>query len=306
MTSLAEAYDRRAGEVGRRRLFLGIGVFVAGAVLVVLAILVGATPLPMEFGLVGRERWSVAREIAGVLAGIGVPAVFVGIFAVLPASAAQRAAAAIGAALALVGVVLFQYAYPYRWYADFETREPTVLALLAVGVFFVGTLTTFWCLFTAAATFKRRNDPGGTVSISFERGGETRTVEVAAADADAARAALGGVGVIGDVDRLGADADRTTGSAGDGDGAGGGRTADSAVRPTSDGGASTNDIRSPAGDGEVIDDAPAGPTGTVDRYCGNCARFEYVRTDRGIQPYCGAHDERMDDMEACPRWEPNR
>jgi hypothetical protein len=39
-----------------------------------------------------------------------------------------------------------------------------------------------------------------------------------------------------------------------------------------------------------------------DRYCGNCAHFDYVRTDRGIQPYCGLHDELMDDMDACEEW----
>jgi hypothetical protein len=27
-----------------------------------------------------------------------------------------------------------------------------------------------------------------------------------------------------------------------------------------------------------------------------------VRTDEGMQPYCAAHDELMDDMTACDEW----
>jgi hypothetical protein len=43
------------------------------------------------------------------------------------------------------------------------------------------------------------------------------------------------------------------------------------------------------------------PTSGPDRdsYCGSCKHFEYVQTDRGMQPYCHAHSEVMDDMEAC-------
>jgi hypothetical protein len=43
---------------------------------------------------------------------------------------------------------------------------------------------------------------------------------------------------------------------------------------------------------------------SIDRYCGSCAQFKYVRTDTGIQPYCAHHDELMDDMESCESWEP--
>ncbi|ELK48253.1 hypothetical protein D320_19842, partial [Haloferax sp. BAB-2207] len=43
-----------------------------------------------------------------------------------------------------------------------------------------------------------------------------------------------------------------------------------------------------------------------DRYCGNCTYFEYVRTSDGLKPYCAAHDEMMQDMEACDEWFPRR
>ncbi|MFC6754747.1 hypothetical protein ACFQEU_14970, partial [Halorubrum tibetense] len=44
--------------------------------------------------------------------------------------------------------------------------------------------------------------------------------------------------------------------------------------------------------------------GPGDTYCGNCAEFDYVRTDDGMRPYCGHYDELMDDMDACDQWTP--
>mgnify|MGYP000424580725 CR=1 FL=1 len=280
MTSLADAYDQRAGEVSRRRLYLGTGLFVGGALLVVGAIVAGGTTALSGLGF----SLAAARELAGVLFGLGVPAVFLGIFVVLPASTFYRAAAAVSAGVAVLGVMLFRYAYPDRWYT--AAGAPTDLTLLVGLVYFAGTITTFWCLFTSIATFKRRNDPGGTVSLTYTENGETRTVRVAAEDADAARAALGGggVGVFGGVDEPSTD----TG--------------------TTDGGATTQDIRSPGADGgEVLTDEPEPDPNPsqADRYCGNCAEFQYVRTDAGIQPYCGFHGEQMDDMDACEEWTPN-
>ncbi|MFB6119860.1 MAG: hypothetical protein ABEJ68_01940 [Halobacteriaceae archaeon] len=281
MTSLADAYDQRAGEVSRRRLYLGTGLFVGGALLVVGALFAGGTTALSALGF----SLAAARELAGVLLGLGLPAVFLGIFVVLPASTLYRAAAAVGAGVAVLGVMLFRYAYPDRWYT--ASGAPTDLTLLVGLVYFVGIITTFWCLFTAIATFKRRNDPGGTVSLTFTENGETRTVRVAAEDADAARQAIGGgaggVGVFGGVDEP-----EATG--------------------TTDGGAATRDIRAPGADGgEVLEDDPE-PTSNpsqADRYCGNCSSFQYVRTDAGIQPYCGFHGEQMDDMDACEEWTPN-
>jgi hypothetical protein len=51
------------------------------------------------------------------------------------------------------------------------------------------------------------------------------------------------------------------------------------------------------------DDEPQpGPTG--DSYGGSCAHFDYVKTGQGMQPYCGLHDEVMEDMDACQQWTP--
>ena len=58
----------------------------------------------------------------------------------------------------------------------------------------------------------------------------------------------------------------------------------------------------PSADGGV-DTLRFGPS--VDRYCGNCGHFRYVRTENGLSPYCGYHEEVMDDMEPCLGWTPN-
>lgn len=295
MTSLADAYERRAGEVSRRRVLAGTALFAAGALLVVCGILAGATPLLSNAGV----EWWRTREIAGVLAGLGIPAAFVGVFTVLPASRQQRTAAALGLGIAILGVLLFQHAYPYEWGA----RQPTTLALLTVLVYVFGTLTTFWCLFTSVATFKRRNDPGGTVTLEYTVGGETKTMTVDAADAADARAALGGgIGVFGGVDDPDTDAGTASGAGASGPAGPTGRAS------VSDGGASADaDIRSPTSDDGMVlsDETPRQPGAAADRYCGNCAHFQHVRADGGIRPYCGKHDELMDDMEACEQWEPN-
>jgi hypothetical protein len=41
-----------------------------------------------------------------------------------------------------------------------------------------------------------------------------------------------------------------------------------------------------------------------DSYCGSCVHFDYVQSEHGMQPYCGAHDEVMKDMEACDDYTP--
>jgi hypothetical protein len=80
--------------------------------------------------------------------------------------------------------------------------------------------------------------------------------------------------------------------------------------PASDGGATTTDIRSPldaSDDGTEFVPNPGEepkPRQVGDQYCGSCQHFDYVRTDQGIQPYCGLYDDLMDDMDACDEWTP--
>jgi hypothetical protein len=287
MTSLSEAYERQTMEVSRRRLYLGTGLFATGALFLVGGLLAGTTRIAIDAGFGIGE----ARELAGVLAGLGLPALLLGMVTVLPATSLQRAGAGIGAGVAVVGVAIFRFTYPARWYVGGGQEIPSTLTLLTTVTYLVGTVITLWFLFTALATFKRRNDPGGTVTLTVQRGGETKTVEVAAQDAAAAREALSGGGGIG---FGGVDAAETvptqTGSSGSASASDGGTTTDST-------------ISSQSPHAEVMaQESTSEPSDVTDRYCGNCEHFEYVRTEDGIQPYCGAHDELMDDMEACDQW----
>jgi hypothetical protein len=209
------------------------------------------------------------------------------------------------------------------------------LTLPTVGVYFFGLITTFWWLFVGIANFKTRNAPGGTVRMEVTRQGETKVVEVP-------QSGPGSVGLFGSEPDGSVETQTGSAGTGDGaswssamfspkstpsrSGSSGGSASQStssgpstssqstphaSVTSTtaSDGGASASDIRSPldsSDDGTEFVPNPGekpSPQGVGDTYCGNCQHFDYVRTDTGIQPYCGLHDELMDDMEACEEWQ---
>ena len=167
---------------------------------------------------------------------------------------------------------------------------------------------------TDDATVTRTAGPSGSTGSSADGGGGLGPT---------------GTGPAGDVgvDRLdaGSTGSDSRGSARSGPNASGpaprasgpdpGSGASGPVAATSDGGSTTTDLRSP------MDADPSRGSGTggstakggrrsvaksADRYCGNCSHFQYVREGGAIVPYCGAHDERMDDMDPCEEWVPNR
>ncbi|WP_417579802.1 hypothetical protein [Natronoarchaeum sp. GCM10025703] len=189
MSSLADVYEGHVGEVGDvRRLYVGTGLFLAGAVLTVLAMLVATTGLAAVFGIEGEFTPNL---IGGILAGLGVPAILLGVSTILPASDRLRAASVIGASIAVLGVALFWHAYPTDWAGYNQNLTPYVL-----GVYFLGIMITLGCLFVGIANFKERNDPGGTVSLEVRtESGETRIVEVDRSSVDSG--GLGGVGMLG-------------------------------------------------------------------------------------------------------------
>ena len=348
MTALSDAYSGTvADQRGRGRLYLGVGLFGVGAILVVAGIIAAGSGLLTAQGYsLGEARW-----LAGVLGGIGVPAVFLGIFTILPAGRTTRGAALIGASIAVFGVALFAYAYPCQWIGNTCATGGPNLTLPTAGVYFLGTLTTFWCLFTGVANFKTRNDPGGTVRMEIRN--ITRQGDGGDDDSGDGFGGLGGVGFFG----TDPDGDVATQTNAPGSAPAGGAAA------TSDGGATTERLASPldeptttqqattgtggattepstttteatssatqsstpdqsrsttnSGVDRVSPKASRGPITTasgrpdepegensIDRYCGSCAQFKYVRTDSGIKPYCAHHDELMDDMESCDAWEP--
>ncbi|WP_436935141.1 DUF7139 domain-containing protein [Halovenus marina] len=336
MTSLSRVYEGGVGSVvDRKRRVLGMSVFVAGVAMVVGAIPLATTGLPSSLGLTTLE----ARELAGVLAGLGVPAVFVGIFAVLPASNATRAAGAIGASLAVLGVGLFQHAYPQRWL----TTDPG-FTLATIVVYSLGTLITFWCLFIAAATFKTRNKPGGTARLEITDEGTVRLVET-----ESPMPGFGSVGLFGrdpdgdvetqtnrdDDDEMlvpeptaqtpdataTASDQRTQSSSQTQRSSGTKKQRDTGPVTTSNSSTTTGSQSSdplsttpePTSDGgtavsigsEQQTIPAARRRSRPDSYCGNCEHFEYVRADGEITPYCGLQNALMEDMDACEEWEPN-
>ncbi len=181
MTSLTEVYDGNARGVSLQRLYAGMGLVLCGAILAVVAVLVATTNLFAGF-VVSVADWGMSDHfavvrVAGVLAGIGVPATLVGLFIVLPASRRVRAAAAISASLCLLGVVLFWYAYPENWRYGSDQ-----LTLEVSAVYLLGLVTAIWCLFSAVVNFKTRNDPGGMLEMNVTRRNQT-IVEVEESEA---------------------------------------------------------------------------------------------------------------------------
>lgn len=327
MTSLSEAYGGGVRTVvDRRRRLLATALFAAGLVMVTAAVALATTGLRSQFGYGVLE----ARELAGVLAGLGLPAAVVGIFAALPATDETRAAAAIGASTAVFGVLVFVYAYPARWLEN----EPA-LALATVGIYTLGMLVSFWSLFIAVATFKARNDPGGTARVEVTDEGKIRFVSTGSDDASEPSGSLplglggSGIGLVGrdpdgevptQTNVSGGEIDdeaRATTVESDGDpetrdptardpqeaptGSTDGRSSPptGGPTPTSDGGPSVASDSRPGGLDSGADQ------GQPDPYCGNCQYFEYVDMAGDLDPYCGFHQEFMEDLEPCEEWTAN-
>ena len=164
MTSLDEAYDRRwdrlrdPHRVGAGLVLVGVGA---------LAVLAAMVLVALEPGNKG------AKETAGIAAGLGVPAMLLGVVVVLQASRRDRLGVLAGAGLTVVGVALFWFAYPGRW-----TRTADPLAFETLAVYTAGCAVGLWFVFSAVTSARLRNDPQGTVKLEVVREGETRRVEV--------------------------------------------------------------------------------------------------------------------------------
>jgi len=311
MASLTEVYDGHLRTVTTsRRVTVGAGLFALGAAMVVGSIVVATTTLGAQFGL---DRIA-ARRLAGVLAGLGLPATVLGVFAVLPAGRTTRAASVIGASVTVFGVALFWVAYPDQWFGTGDA-----LAAATAVVYVAGVMTTLSCLFAGLATFKTRNDPGGTARMEITEEGGVRLVE----DADPVPG-FGSVGFFGrDPDgEVGTQTNRESPPGPDerdpdaasaeiiGNGSSASRSRanrnDRGAHPTADGGSATVDDRSTGDTGPPRDDAEfldaATERGRPDAYCGNCEHFEYVKVDEKITPYCALEGDVMDDMDACSEW----
>lgn len=162
MTSLDEVYNAPSETLSRGTL--------AGATCLAL----GAIAVVVAMGLVWSGGDSTTAKLnAGIAAGLGIPAMLLGIVVVLPASTRTRIGVTFGAMLTVAGVWLFQYAYPGRW-----TRTADPLAFETLFLYGIGCAIAVWFVFTAIARTRLRNNPQGTVSLEVVTQGETRTVEV--------------------------------------------------------------------------------------------------------------------------------
>ncbi len=164
MTSLDDAYDRRWDGLGDpHRVGAGLVLVGVGA----LAVLAAMVLVALEPGNKG------IKKTAGIAAGLGVPAMLLGVVAVLQASRRNRLGVLAGAGLTVVGVALFWFAYPGRW-----TRTADPLAFETLAVYAAGCAVGLWFVFSTLASTRLRNDPQGTVELEVVREGDTRRVEV--------------------------------------------------------------------------------------------------------------------------------
>lgn len=203
MQSLDDAYDRRVG--GREsdeRLLLGYALVAVGGLLVFAGGVVGVSST--VGGLLGLaidwERWGVGA----MLAGVGLPLAFTGVFAVAPMPRRERVVAAAGVALAFAGVMFFDYAYPSRWQGD-----ALDLSGLVFLVYTAGAAVMFYSLFRSVLEVEIAL-PRSKLSLSYtEEKVEPRRFEEAFDDAEGG--GFGGVGISMDVEG-GTDAELLTAS----------------------------------------------------------------------------------------------
>ncbi|WP_436933544.1 DUF7139 domain-containing protein [Halovenus marina] len=164
MPSLGEAYDRRGDTVRQPRRVLA-GLVLVGS---------GVVGLLVALGLIAVAGASItARSYAGLAAGVGIPLMLLGVVVVLPSSREIRVGVLFGTAISGVGVWLFSRAYPDQWVSAVDS-----IAFETLFIYGVGCAIALWFVFAAIATFRRRNNPYGTVRLEVVRQGETQTVEV--------------------------------------------------------------------------------------------------------------------------------
>lgn len=170
---MADAYGA-SRQSSNEQAILGMTVLFAGVAGVLSAIVLTTTPVSGWYGL-GEHG---ARHVAGVLAGIGMPAIIAGLVTVLPTGPRDQWRAAIGIGISLLGVVLFWTIYPQSWLVP----DRWYLTAGVTGIYAIGGFLGLWSVLAALATFRQRNNPGGTVTLEVVRAGETRTIEVSEAE----------------------------------------------------------------------------------------------------------------------------
>lgn len=163
MTSLKDAYN--SGPLGavwtKKQLAVAVSLFTLGVLMFAVATVIAATDILVEqYDMVWWEAW----QISGILAGLALPVVTISVFSILPSSRLQQFGAGIGVAVIIVSVLIFYTIFPENW-----VRESTSHAFVVVGLYLLGSVLSIGFLFDAVTSFRQRNTPGGTVTLSFDR-----------------------------------------------------------------------------------------------------------------------------------------
>lgn len=124
---LVELYHRYVGEPASKRDVYGYWIFVLGGIIGLAGVLVYQIEqalFPANFAI---------REIAIVLAAIGLPLALLGIIILLPVRRRGMQASFIGLLISGVGIYLFTWAYPRAWYVG-QDYSAEIIAVYTVGI----------------------------------------------------------------------------------------------------------------------------------------------------------------------------
>ena len=274
MPTLEEVYDRRLDEDrngGYFRVRAGVALLSVGVFFIFFGGVVAfsETVAAVFDATVDWERWGVGA----IFAGVGLPLAFTGVFVVVPAPRRDQAIAASGILFAFLGVLLFDYAYPTMWQGNNPDLSPLVFAVYALGSFLM-----FGALFRSVLDIEV-SLPRSTLSFEYtERDNglpdrEERVAEMSSTSTD------GGTGT-----------GTGTGTGGAGISVETNATDATVVRNESDGKEKQEESSRSAGF-------------SGDRYCGNCAFYEYAQVEGTNVPFCEYHERELQDLEACDHHE---
>jgi hypothetical protein len=184
MGSLADAYDRQVGDgdgrTGRGRSsesadrtdadtdgrpYLGVGSLAVATVLLGGAVVLATSNTAAA---VAGLSAVAAAELARVLAGLGLPLVFIGVLAIVPSTRRANRLALLGVLLAIGGLAAFLWAYPDRWLGDALDLTVPVTSLYVVGL-----LLTFLALVYGVLGAGRERSENEAGTGSGRRGSRT-------------------------------------------------------------------------------------------------------------------------------------
>ncbi|MFB6284773.1 MAG: hypothetical protein ABEK59_12740 [Halobacteria archaeon] len=269
MPSLADAYQKRVGEVdNEERLYLGFAILTVGVIMIFLGGLIGVSS--SIAGVLGATNPTAQWGLGAIVGGLGVPTSLIGIFSVIPTSRTNEEIAAVGIVLGFLGVLTFNFAYPHMWHGD-----PTNLTWLVFLIYGSGIIIDFWALFRSILSIEVTM-PNNEMSLEYvNEEGETREIEL---------------------DEKPTRTERYAGTQFE--------SHDAEIMSGTSSETHQQEITNEQVEVET-DDKPGkrGENFTGDRYCGNCAFYDYVKTKDGNKPYCAFHGNELRDLEACSEYE---